>query len=179
MNANDLTQRCAKQIKGVLHGFDRRVRFGTYEAIGWAGAMGRYLHQRNVSLMEYQKSYANELRLEMAQRVMTVAAEEGLTVTQVGAGQRKKALVEQISNGAAGAKGSFVSLARWSGAVVSRSAKIQRLDSCNGSLVRANASISTSTSWMPSSAWATCASRRGRRSGCRPTSTVTTGWSGS
>lgn len=96
MTTANLTERHAKQIKGVLHCFDRLVLFGTYEAIGWAGAMGRYLYDREVSLMEYQKSYANELRLEMAQRIKEVAAAEGLTVQQVNAGQRKEALVEKI-----------------------------------------------------------------------------------
>jgi hypothetical protein len=96
MSLSELTQRHAKHIKGVLQCFDRLVLFGTYETIGWAGAMGRYLHERGVSLIEYQKSYANELRLEMVQRIKAVAVEEGLTVLQVGAGQRKEALVEQI-----------------------------------------------------------------------------------
>ncbi len=41
MNASDLTQRQAKDIKGVLHCFDRLVLFGTYKSIGWPGAMER------------------------------------------------------------------------------------------------------------------------------------------
>jgi len=96
MSASDLTERYAKQIKGVLHCFDRLVLFGTYKAIGWPGAMGRHLHEHGVRLLEYQKGYANTLRLEMAQRVRAVAAEEGLAVIQVEAGQRKEALVEKL-----------------------------------------------------------------------------------
>lgn len=41
MNTSDLTERYAKQIKGVLHCFDRLVLSGTYKAIGWPGAMER------------------------------------------------------------------------------------------------------------------------------------------
>jgi len=98
MNASapDLTERYAKQIKGVLHCFDRLVLFGTYKAIGWPGAMGRHLLERGVRLLDYEKAYANALRLEMAQRVKAVAAEEGLAVIQVNAGQRKEALVAEI-----------------------------------------------------------------------------------
>jgi hypothetical protein len=34
MNPGGQTERYAKQIKGVLHCFDRLVLFGTYKAIG-------------------------------------------------------------------------------------------------------------------------------------------------
>jgi len=96
MSATRLTERFAKDIKGVLHCFDRVARFGTYKAIGWPGAMGRHWHERGVRLLDYPKAYANALRLELAQRVKAVAAEEGLAVLQVNAGQRKEALVEQV-----------------------------------------------------------------------------------
>lgn len=96
MSATLLTERFAKDIKGVLQCFDRVVLFGTYKAIGWPGAMGQHLHARGVRLLDYEKTYANTLRLEMAQRVKAVAAEEGLAVIQVNAGQRKEALVEEI-----------------------------------------------------------------------------------
>jgi hypothetical protein len=96
MSANDLTKRHAKEIKGVLNCFDRLVLFGTYKAIGWPGAMGNHLQERGVRLVEYEKEYANALRLEVAGRVKAVAAEEGLSVIQVNARQRKEALVEAL-----------------------------------------------------------------------------------
>jgi hypothetical protein len=96
MSATLLTERYAREIKGVLHCFDRLVLFGTYKAIGWPGAIGQHLHTRGVKLLEYQKDYANALRLEMTQRVKAVAAAEGLTVIQVNASQRKEAVVEAI-----------------------------------------------------------------------------------
>lgn len=96
MNPSDRTERDAKQIKGVRHGFDRLVRFGTYQAIGWPGAMGRHLPERGVRLLDYEKTYANARRLEVAQHVRAAAAAAGLTVIQVHAGPRKEVLVEQI-----------------------------------------------------------------------------------
>lgn len=96
MNPTDLTERYTKEIKGVLHCFDRLVLFGTYRAIGWPGAMGQHLHARGVKLLDYPKHYANALRLEMTQRIKAVAAAEGLTILQVNAGQRKEALVEGL-----------------------------------------------------------------------------------
>jgi hypothetical protein len=59
MNTSDLTERNAKQIKGVLHCFDRLVLFGTYKAIGWPGAMGWRLQEQGVRLLDYEKAYAN------------------------------------------------------------------------------------------------------------------------
>jgi len=56
MNTSDLTEQYAKQIKGVLHCFDRLVLFGTYKTIGWPGAMGRHLQERGVRLFHGQKS---------------------------------------------------------------------------------------------------------------------------
>ena len=96
MNPSDLTERYAKQIKGVRPCFDRLVLFGAYKAIGWPGAMGRHLQERGVRLPDYEKTYANGLRLEVAQQVKAVAAAEGLTVLQVNFGQRKEALVEEL-----------------------------------------------------------------------------------
>jgi hypothetical protein len=96
MNTRDLTERYAKEIKGVLHCFDRLVLFGTYRSIGWPGAMGQHLNARGVRLLDYEKEYANALRLEVARRVKAVAAEEGLAVIQVNASQRKEALVETL-----------------------------------------------------------------------------------
>jgi hypothetical protein len=49
--------------------------------------------------IDYEKTYANALRLEIADRVKAVALEEGLTIIQVYADQRKKrkkALVEVL-----------------------------------------------------------------------------------
>jgi hypothetical protein len=66
MKTQTLLERHAQDIKGVIKCFDRVVLFGTYQAIGWTGAMEQYLRGRGTSFMELNKSYANELRLEVA-----------------------------------------------------------------------------------------------------------------
>ena len=91
-----LVERHGKQIKGVLSCFDRLVLFGTYKAIGWAAAMQQHLQGRGVRLLDYQKDYANALRLEMAARIKQVALEENLRIIQTNAWQRKETLVEAI-----------------------------------------------------------------------------------
>ena len=47
--------------------------------------------------MEFNKSCANELRLEVAHHVRTLARAEGIETRQVNYGERKEALVEEIS----------------------------------------------------------------------------------
>jgi hypothetical protein len=96
MRTATLVERHAKNIKGVIECFDRVVLFGTYKAIGWTGAMEQHLRGRGTSFMEFNKTYANELRLEMAEHVRTLARAEGIVVRQVNAGERKEALVEQV-----------------------------------------------------------------------------------
>jgi hypothetical protein len=96
MSATLLSERFAKDIKGVLQCFDRLVLFGTYQAIGWPGAMEQSLWGQKITLLEYQKEQANAWRLAVAARVRAVAAAEKLEVLQVNAGVRKEALVEAI-----------------------------------------------------------------------------------
>ena len=66
MKTQTLVNRYAQDIKGVIECFDRVVLFGTYKAIGWTGAMEQHLRGRGTSFTEFNKSYANELRLEVA-----------------------------------------------------------------------------------------------------------------
>ena len=96
MRTQTLVERHARDIKGVIECFDRVVLFGTYRAIGWTGAMEQHLRGRGTSLMEFNQSYANELRLEVAGHVRTLARAEGIEIRQVNYGQRKEAMVEKI-----------------------------------------------------------------------------------
>lgn len=96
MKTQTLVERYAKEIKGVLECFDRVVLFGTYKAIGWPGAMEAHLWGRGTTLMEFNRSYANELRLEVADHIRRLARTEGLELRQVNAGERKEAVVEAI-----------------------------------------------------------------------------------
>ena len=96
MKVQTLVNRDAPDIQGVIECFDRVVLFGTYKAIGWTGAMEQPLRGRGTSYMEFNKVYANQLRLEVADPVRTLARAEGLEIRQVNAGERKEALVEEI-----------------------------------------------------------------------------------
>ena len=96
MKTPTLVERHAKDIKGVIECFDRVVLFGTYKAIGWTGAMEQHLRGCGISFMEFNKSYANQLRLEVADQVRTQARAEGIEIRQVNYGERKEAIVEEI-----------------------------------------------------------------------------------
>jgi hypothetical protein len=96
MKTQTLVERHGQEIRGVLECFDRVVLFGTYKAIGWPGAMEGHLHGRGTTFMEFNQSYANELRLRVAEHVRELARSEGLEIRQVNAGERKEAVVEQI-----------------------------------------------------------------------------------
>jgi hypothetical protein len=96
MNAPLLTERFAKDIKGTIECFDRIVLFGTYGSVAYPGAMESLLHLRGVRLIDYAKTYANELRLAVANHIRQRAADENIPVIQVNAGQRKESLVEEL-----------------------------------------------------------------------------------
>jgi len=96
MKTQTLVGRYAAEIKGVIECFDRVVLFGTYKAIGWTGAMEQRLRGRGISFMEFNKSYANELRLKVADHVRTPARADGIEIRQVNYGERKEAIVEEI-----------------------------------------------------------------------------------
>lgn len=96
MSAPLLTDRFAKDIKGTIECFDRIVLFGTYGSVAYPGAMESLLHLRGVRLVDYTKTYANDLRLRMASHIRELAAREGIDIIQVNANQRKEALVEEI-----------------------------------------------------------------------------------
>jgi hypothetical protein len=96
MKTETVVERYGAEIKGVIECFDRVVLFGTYKAIGWTGAMEQHLHGRGTSFLEFNKRYANELRLEVANHVRTLARAEGIEIRRVNYGERKEAIVEEI-----------------------------------------------------------------------------------
>ena len=96
MKTQTLVDRYSQDIKGVIECFDRVVLFGTYKAIGWTGAMEQHLRGRGTSFMEFNKVYANQLRLEVADPVRTLARAEDIEIRQVNPGERKEAMVEEI-----------------------------------------------------------------------------------
>ena len=88
-----LTDRFAGDIKGVISCFDRLVNFGSFEKICYPQAMETFLRDSNVLLLDYQKSFANSLRLEIVAQVKEFAKRKGIDIEHVQASVRKEAFV--------------------------------------------------------------------------------------
>jgi len=95
-NPELLTKRFEKNISGVLSCFDRLVLFGTYQPICYPNAMSWQVHTAGIKLVEYEKRFANKLRLEMIDRIKAIATEEGIRIEHVYASVRKEAFVSEI-----------------------------------------------------------------------------------
>ena len=96
MSAPLLTERFAEDIKGTIECFDRILLSGTYRVVAHPGAMGALLCRRGIKLVDYAKTYANEMRLAIANHIRQTASAEDIPLIQVNAGQRKEALVEGL-----------------------------------------------------------------------------------
>jgi hypothetical protein len=72
-NIELLTKRFEKNIAGVLNCFDRLVLFGTYQPICYPQAMSWQLHEAGIQLIDYEKKFANKLRLEMNARIKAIS----------------------------------------------------------------------------------------------------------
>jgi len=55
-----LTDRFKQNISGVIGCFDRVIIYGTYQPIQYPKAMGYHLYSEGVTLIDYEKSYANK-----------------------------------------------------------------------------------------------------------------------
>ena len=95
-NPELLPKRFEKNISGVLSCFDRLVLFGTYQPICYPKAMSWQVHTAGLKLIDYEKRFANKLRLEMIDRIKAVATEEGIPIQHVYASVRKEAFVSEI-----------------------------------------------------------------------------------
>jgi hypothetical protein len=95
-NPELLTKRFEKNIAGVLNCFDRLVLFGTYQPICYPQAMSWQVHAAGVKLIDYEKRFANKLRLEMTDRIKAISTQEGITIKHVYASVRKEAFVSEI-----------------------------------------------------------------------------------
>lgn len=91
-----LTERFDRNISGTLGCFDRIVLFGTYRPICHPRAMGFELFEAGFKLLDYEKKFANTLRLQIRDHIKEVAEAEGLPIKHVNFGVRKEALVSQI-----------------------------------------------------------------------------------
>ncbi len=85
-----LTERYRKKIKGVLHCFDRLVLFGSFQSICHPGAMEGHLWLKHIGFIEYQKTYANKLRLEMVEHMKALAEKKGIEIQFVHQNIRKE-----------------------------------------------------------------------------------------
>ena len=90
-----LTKRYSDQIKGVLHCFDRIVLFGSFREIQYAGAMEGHLWREGIPFIDYEKKYANALRLEMVEHVKAVASYYDVDIEYVNQNVRKEAYVAE------------------------------------------------------------------------------------
>ena len=95
-NPELLTKRFEKNISGVLSCFDRLVLFGTYQPICYPNAMSWQVHTAGIKLVDYEKRFANKLRLEMTARIKAIAAEEGIEIKPVYTSVRKEDFVSEI-----------------------------------------------------------------------------------
>ena len=95
-NPELLTKRFEKNISGVLNCFDRLVLFGTYKPISFPKAMSWQLHESGIQLIDYEKKFANKLRLEMIARIKAIATEKSIQIKHVTASIRKEAFVSEI-----------------------------------------------------------------------------------
>lgn len=97
MNSPELlTERFERNIAGVLSCFDRLVLFGTYRAICYPKAMSWQIHEAGIQLIDYEKVFANQLRLQMHVRIKAVAREENIEIRNVYGKERKEELVAEI-----------------------------------------------------------------------------------
>ena len=95
-NPDLLTERFGQNIAGVLGCFDRIVIFGTYKPICHPAAMGYQLFCAGHRLLDYEKTFANTLRLQIVAHMKEVALKENVCIRHVGARERKEALVSQM-----------------------------------------------------------------------------------
>jgi len=58
--------------------------------------MSWQLHEAGIQLIDYEKKFANKLRLEMTARIKAIVAQENIPIKQVYASVRKQALVSEI-----------------------------------------------------------------------------------
>ena len=91
-----LTERFEQNILGVIGCFDRVLLYGTYRPIQYPKAMGYHLYSEGVKLVDYEKQYANRLRLQMTGRMKKIADQENMEIHHVGRNVRKEAFVSDL-----------------------------------------------------------------------------------
>ncbi|MDO8691220.1 MAG: MarR family transcriptional regulator [Dehalococcoidia bacterium] len=77
-----LTERYAKQIRGVLSCFDRVVIMGTLPGVCYAEGMSVYLRVRDIRLFDYPR-FAEPLRDEIRENAERLAQEHGIEIEYI------------------------------------------------------------------------------------------------
>lgn len=97
MNTQELlTERFGKNIAGVLNCFDRLVLFGTYRPICYPKAMEWEIHTAGIQRIDYEKCFANKLRLQIHAQIKTIALQERIAIRHVYGTVRKEDIVADI-----------------------------------------------------------------------------------
>lgn len=91
-----LTERFERNISGSISCFDRVIVYGTYQPIQYPKAMSYHLYSEGVKLVEYEKQFANRLRLQMTEHIKQIANREGLEIHHVGQHIRKESFVSDL-----------------------------------------------------------------------------------
>ena len=78
-----------------MHCFDRIIAFGSFREIQYAGAMEGYLWRQNVKYIDYEKKFANKLRLQMVEHVRAVASYYSVDIDFVNSDVRKEDYVAE------------------------------------------------------------------------------------
>ena len=81
MNAT-LLETHANEIKGTISCYDRLLLFGTFRDICHPDAMSYQLYENRVKLLDYEKKFANDLRLGIRANIQTLAKQEKLEIHQ-------------------------------------------------------------------------------------------------
>ncbi len=91
-----MTERFERNISGSIGCFDRLIFYGTYRPIQYPKAMGYHIYSEGIKLLDYEKEFANKLRLQMTGRIKEIAARENMEIHHVGRNIRKESFVSDI-----------------------------------------------------------------------------------
>lgn len=94
--SESLLSRHSNKISGTLSCFDRVVLFGTFTPICHPKAMSWQLKENDIRLLDYEKTFANDLRLEIRDHIKGVCEQEGIKPQFVTNKQRKERVVADI-----------------------------------------------------------------------------------
>jgi hypothetical protein len=75
-----LTERYKKEIRGVLHCYDRVVITGSLQPLCYAKGMTKYLYRQKIRIFDYSKQFAEPLKERIVNNAEAIAQEKGLEI---------------------------------------------------------------------------------------------------